>query len=241
MKKTRVVTLEDVQRAVRNCQSNMMAARYLGLQKLTWKKWAEYYKDSDGISYYEKLSNKNGKGLKKSNKKPREIINDVLEGKVPIWWISKKDFHTVLITEGFFEEKCDRCGFCERRELDLKVPLILRYKDGNQKNAKLDNLHFLCYNCYFITVGDVFKETQLKAMQNYNWNIGSRIEEIDLPEVFEDEYNKSIGLSLEVVDKEEKIEDYVRDKKKITVEDVKDELDEKDENFGMDLVSFLKK
>jgi hypothetical protein len=50
--------------------------------------------------------------------------------------------------------------------IDYKVPLLLNYKDRNDKNWQLDNLELLCYNCYFINVGDVFTSKQLKGIED---------------------------------------------------------------------------
>ena len=36
------------------------------------------------------------------------------------------------------------------------MPLLLAFKDGNKKNFLKDNLDMLCYNCYFLQIGDIF-------------------------------------------------------------------------------------
>jgi len=48
------------------------------------------------------------------------------------------------------------------------VPLIINFFDGNAKNWKLENLELLCYNCYFLNVGNVWSDNQLQQMEDYN-------------------------------------------------------------------------
>ena len=34
------------------------------------------------------------------------------------------------------------------------MPLLIDFSDGNLNNRKLDNIRPLCYNCFFLLVGD---------------------------------------------------------------------------------------
>ena len=52
-------------------------------------------------------------------------------------------------------EKCNCCGFEEKRLTDGKVPLVLDFKDGDRKNHKYDNLRMLCFNCSFLLNGNL--------------------------------------------------------------------------------------
>ena len=67
-----------------------------------------------------------------------------------------------LIQEGYIEEKCNRCGHNEQRVNDYKAPLLVHFKDKNKMNWKIENIELLCYNCYFLYIGDVFNEKQIK-------------------------------------------------------------------------------
>ena len=73
-----------------------------------------------------------------------------------------------LIHESLVKEECYCCEFNERRVVDYKVPLILNFKDKNKKNWKLENLELLCYNCYFLNVGNVWSDNQLQQMEDHN-------------------------------------------------------------------------
>ena len=72
-----------------------------------------------------------------------------------------------LITEGYLLEECASCGFHERRVLDYKMPLLLHFKDGNKKNYRKENTELLCYNHFFLTVGDIFSNKQLKGIEDH--------------------------------------------------------------------------
>ena len=47
------------------------------------------------------------------------------------------------------------------------MPLLLNFKDGNKKNYKKENIELLCYNHYFLTVGDIFSDKQIKGIEDH--------------------------------------------------------------------------
>ena len=47
------------------------------------------------------------------------------------------------------------------------MPLLLHYKDNNINNYSLDNVQLLCYNHYFLTVGDIFSDKQIKGIEDH--------------------------------------------------------------------------
>ena len=77
---------------------------------------------------------------------------DILEGKYPKYPHSRLKVR--LLKNAIFEEKCDSCGYCERRVSDYSVPLLLDWIDGDRTNHKRENLRLLCYNCYYQEVGN---------------------------------------------------------------------------------------
>ena len=151
-KPAKILTKEDILRAMKMTRSNFAAARYLHVSYNHYKKYAKNYKNEDGITLLEAHKNQEGKGipkfaLKASSKIP---LMDLLEGRVPIEHFNAKEIKQRIIFEGLIEEKCSKCGMNERRVTDTKVPIILNFKDGNKKNWHLDNIEFLCYNCSFL-------------------------------------------------------------------------------------------
>ena len=44
---------------------------------------------------------------------------------------------------------------------------MLHFKDGNKKNYHLNNLEMLCYNHFFLTVGDIFSNKQIEGIEDH--------------------------------------------------------------------------
>ena len=126
----------------------MEAARLLGVSYNTYKKYARKY----GI--FEDLKNPDGTGIRKGyNIKRGKYSLDDLIGKYPdypVWKLKSR-----LLLNGYMLEKCNCCGFEEKRLTDGKVPLVLDFKDGDRKNHKYDNLRMLCFNCSFLLNGNL--------------------------------------------------------------------------------------
>ena len=38
-------------------------------------------------------------------------------------------------------------------------------EDKNKENWRIENIELLCYNCYFLYIGDVFNEKQIKHIE----------------------------------------------------------------------------
>ena len=200
----KILTKEDILRAMKMTRSNLAAARYLHVSYNHYKKYARMYKNDDGVVLLEAHKNQSGTGipkfaLKGSNKIP---LMDLLEGRVPIEHFKAKEIKERLIFEGMIEEKCAKCNFSERRIKDTKVPVILNFIDGNKKNWHLDNLEFLCYNCSFLYAASPIEEKQAEAMEDYvktrddepDWELDeAHIEHLKSLGLYEDEEQKDDG------------------------------------------------
>ena len=97
-------------------------------------------------------------------KEPR--LQDLLRGGMSIESYSVEKLKSRLLYEGLLAPECNRCGFNEARVLDLKVPLILAFKDNNKCNWMIENLEMLCYNCYYLYVGDIFTTKQVQFLED---------------------------------------------------------------------------
>lgn len=153
----KVVLESDVRRAMKHTLSNAQAAKFLGINKITYKKYASQYFDADGVSLYEKHCNPNGKGITRNHtvfRGNKYQLQDILDGKVEGYPFFK--LKTRLFNEALKEEKCECCGFEERRITDYTIPLLLTPIDGDKTNYSLDNLQVVCYNCFYLTVGNLF-------------------------------------------------------------------------------------
>ncbi len=169
MPKAKPLTKEMIMAAVNKTKSNRAAARYLNVSYVHYKKWAKLYESDTHDNLFEQHKNQSGKGipkfLKSTGKEPALI--DIIEGRVDASSFSPDKLKYRLITEGYLLEECAMCGFHERRVLDYKMPLLLHFKDGNKKNYRKENIELLCYNHYFLTVGDIFTEKQVKNIEDH--------------------------------------------------------------------------
>jgi len=198
MPKRKDFTKEQIKAAMSQTRSNRAAARYLNCSYHHYKKWAKLYK-SDKEEYdtlFDEHLNQSGKGIPKflrgSGKEPALI--DIIEGRANAASFSPEKIKYRLVSEGYLKEECSNCGFHERRVLDYKIPLILHFKDKNKKNYRKENIEFLCYNCYYLTIGDVFTDKQIEGIEDHkplsksevNWEIddytAQRLKELGLGE-----------------------------------------------------------
>lgn len=165
----RTLDRETVERAIRETNSNAQAARYLGIHINSWKKYASMYRDGDtGKTLYELHNNKFGLGTTDKvlkGRKTRATIYDVVEGIVPAKSFRPGDLKAMIMKEGLLEDRCACCGFVERRISDGKVPLMITFRNMNRRDWSIDNLQLLCYNCWFLQVGDIMTRQQLTYLQ----------------------------------------------------------------------------
>jgi hypothetical protein len=166
---SKILTKEDIERAQTMTRSNMAASRYLHVSYNHYKKYAKMYKNEDGVTLLEAHMNQEGKGIPKhlTNGGKEPPLMDLIEGRIPIEHFDPQKVKFRIIQECLIEEKCNKCGFSERRVIDTKVPLILNHKDGNRKNYHLDNLEFLCYNCSFLYAASAITDQQVQELEGY--------------------------------------------------------------------------
>ena len=164
----------DIERAMRMTKSNKSAARYLCCSYIHFKMWAKNFKvddnDPNSLTLFEKHKNQSGKGISKflPNKGKEPALLDIIEGRVNVDSYTPEKLKNRLIQESYLEECCAYCGYKERRVIDFKIPLILNFKDSNKKNWDLSNLELLCYNHYFLYVGNVFTTKQIQHLEDFN-------------------------------------------------------------------------
>jgi hypothetical protein len=124
------------------------AARTLGISYNTYKKYAKMY----GIM--ERLKNPAGIGIdrKKHIRNRSYHIEDLINGKHPKYPLHR--FKNKMFDSGYIPRVCSCCGFSEARITDGKYPLLLDFLDGDLNNRILDNIRPLCFNCFFLLVGN---------------------------------------------------------------------------------------
>jgi len=138
----------QIKAAQEKSKSAFEAARTLGVSYNTYKKYAKMY----GV--FEDLKNPYGIGIEKAKKikNKKYHIDDIIDGKHLHYPLHK--FKNKLFDSGYVPKICSSCGFSEERITDSKMPLLIDFLDGNLNNRKLDNIRALCYNCFFLLVGE---------------------------------------------------------------------------------------
>jgi hypothetical protein len=187
---------DDIERAMRMTKSNRAAARYLNCSYTHYKRYAKNFTDENGVTLFEKHLNQSGKGISKflPNRGKEPALVDIIEGRVSVDSYTPEKLKNRLIQESYLEECCANCGFAERRVIDYKVPLILNFKDSNKKNWRIENLELLCYNHYFLYIGNIFTDKQVQHIEDYN----PSTYQSDVTWELDDYYNehlKNLGIS----------------------------------------------
>jgi len=203
MPKPKPLSKEMIVAAQANTKSNMAAARYLHVSYQHYKKYAKLYK------LFDSHKNQSGKGIPKflKGKGKEPALLDIIEGRVSAAHFTPAKIKYRLIEAGYLSEQCSMCGFQERRVLDYKMPLLLHFKDNNKSNYSQDNIELLCYNHYFLTVGDIFTEKDVKQIESHQEHFGTtekvewevddyhlqRLKELGLSDEEEDDINQYIS------------------------------------------------
>lgn len=164
----KLLTEQQIRQAMKHTKSNRAAARYLNVSFPTYALYSKTYLDQEsGKTLFEVHINRYGKGIPKfqrSAKEPR--IEQLLKAGMSVESYSIEKLKARLLYEGYLAPECTRCNFNEARILDYKVPLILSFIDGNKSNWLVENLEMLCYNCYFLYVGDIFTKKQVRYLED---------------------------------------------------------------------------
>ena len=203
MPKPKPLSKEMVVAAQANTKSNMAASRYLHVSYQHYKRYAKMYK------LFETHKNQSGKGIPKflKGKGKEPALLDIIEGRVSAAHFTPAKIKYRLIEAGYLLEQCSMCGFQERRVLDYKMPLLLHFKDNNKSNYSRENIELLCYNHFFLTVGDIFTDKDVKQIESHQelnstsdkveWEVDDyhlqRLRELGLGDDEEDEINQYIS------------------------------------------------
>jgi hypothetical protein len=213
------LTEEQIREAMANTRSNKEAARWLGITDITYKKYSKAYIDQEtGKTLFELHKNPSGKGMPKNwaGGVWKKNLDDMLIENQPI--NSKKILRLkdLIMKDGRLGYKCSACGYCEKRLTDMKVPLLLNFKNGKKSDWRIENLQWLCYNCYFLFIGNPFSNKMLERVETTP--IENTIIEEDFKEVYQlddfyYEHLKKLGLdgTGDILFKEEDIIDYKED------------------------------
>jgi hypothetical protein len=166
------ITKEDVLRAMRFTKSVRAAAKYLGCSYQHLKPYMKLFRVEDGDpsspTLFEVHKNQTGKGIPKflPNRRKEPNVKRIFEEGTGWESFTADKIRIRGVAEGYLKDECYCCGFHERRVTDYKIPLLLHFKDGNKCNYLRDNLEQLCYNCYFLQVGEVLSPDQIRSVED---------------------------------------------------------------------------
>jgi len=165
------LTKEVLLSAMEKTKSVKAMTRYLHCSYPHVKMWMKHYKDEEtGKTLFELHKNQCGKGIPKHlsshpNRKAEPSLQGIVEGRISAAHFDPQKIKIRLIEQNYLEERCYKCNFHERRVTDYKMPLFLHFKNGDHNYYHLDNLQMLCYNCYFLFVGEIFSDRDEKQIE----------------------------------------------------------------------------
>ena len=198
----KIVLLEsDIREAMKYTKSNAAAARYLKISYIIYRKWAKKYIDSEsGKSLFEVHLNPTGVGIPNYENRGRRpsgkgnkvySLKQVLNNEVPNYPVNKLKHR--LWRAGYKTRECESCGFSETRITDGEVPLTVAHKNGDRGDYSLENLEILCYNCYFLQVGNPWGIRRWDYVKNgaigQTYRINANIENAEV-----DEYGNPLNI-----------------------------------------------
>jgi hypothetical protein len=172
MPASKVISKEDILRAMRFTKSNRAAARYLGCSYQHYKPYAKLFRvdelDPNSPTLFDTHKNQSGRGIPKflPDRRREPNVKNIVETGTGWESFSVEKIKSRLIAEGYLKDECYHCGFCERRVTDYKIPLLLNFKDGNKYNYLLNNLELLCYNDYFLLITDPLTPDQVREVED---------------------------------------------------------------------------
>jgi hypothetical protein len=164
-------TKSQIETAMRYTKSVRAAARYLGCSYQHLKPYMKLFRvddnDINSPTLFDAHKNQNGKGIPKflPNRRKEPNVKRIFEEGTGWESFTAEKIRIRGIAEGFLKDECNSCGFNERRITDYKVPLLMGFKDGNKCNYLINNVELLCYNCYFLYVGEVLTPDQIRDVE----------------------------------------------------------------------------
>ena len=170
----KILSKEEILNALDVCMSSAAAARYLKVSYNTFKKYAKLHN-----VWIQGGKNSSGKGIPRvhTNSKRLLSLEKLLSGGMNGKKLNLKKLKDRLVRELVYEEKCDNCGYDEKRITDQRAPLVLTFYDGDRQNYKKENMRLLCYNCRHNLVGNLTGKQMEYIIDPTSGNI---IEKLDL-------------------------------------------------------------
>jgi len=218
---------EIIRGAMRNTRSNKEAAQWLRVSYKTWKKYAKMYIDQQTGRSLFNLHLSNGTSIPKARTKKTknsfqfvELGYQLIKGQTAT---PKRidQLASRLMKDGRLGYSCSECGYCSKRPIDMKMPLMINFINGDRSDWTESNLRWVCYNCAFILALDFTNRNKRQILQ------GTAPESPDAPQESESFYKiddfylehlKSLGIGQLA----EKVQEPIKDDKNPLPEDLID-------------------
>lgn len=146
------LTEAQIRYAMKNSKSNSGASRFLNISLTTYEKYSKMYIDEEsGKTLWDIQKNQKGVGISKGQNilRGKYALVDILEGKYPEYSVYHLKNRLVRNGHKFnFSCNCHNCGYDERRITDNTLPIVLDHINDDWHDHTLENLRFLCYNCF---------------------------------------------------------------------------------------------
>lgn len=219
---------EIVRNAMKNTRSNKEAAAWLRIGYKTWKKYAKSYIDPiTGRSLFDMHTAVGGKGVpkvmnpkNKANPVALELGYQLIKGQYctpkRIAELTKR-----LMKDGRLGFCCAECGFAQKRPIDMKMPLLLNFKNNDKTDWTEENLRWLCYNCSFLLALDYSTKTSREILQSIAPESPDAPEEVKSFYNIDDFYIEHLK-SLGVKDLAEDVKPIQKDEKNPDLDDLID-------------------
>lgn len=194
------LTEQQIREAMANSRSNKEAARWLGITDITYKKYAKGYIDeTTGKTLFQLHMNQSGKGMPKNwtGGKWKKSLDEMLVENQPINSKRIVRLKELLMIDGRLGYQCSACKYGEKRLTDMKAPLLLNFKNNIKSDWRIENLQWLCYNCHFLFVGDIFSNKMIQkveALPLHTEGMKEEIQEVYQLDDFYYEHLKKLGL-----------------------------------------------
>jgi hypothetical protein len=191
---------QQIRDAMANSRSNKEAARWLGITDITYKKYAkEYIDEATGKNLFQLHMNQSGKGMPKNWTGGiwKKNLDDMLVQNQPINSKRIVRLKELLMIDGRLGYQCSACKYGEKRLTDMKAPLLLNFKNNKKSDWRIENLQWLCYNCHFLFVGDIFSNKMLQKVEALPLHTEGMKEEVQKVYQLDDFYYthlKKLGL-----------------------------------------------
>jgi len=164
--KRMMITKNMILEAQKHTKSNKAAAKWMGVQYNTYKKYAKQF----GV--FEQHLNPSGKGIKTKGWGSIKInIEEILFGErelPPKRW-NHRFIKQEIIKKGFWRDECHHCGYNEINLETDECCTTIDFLDGNSKNWKFDNIRLLCPNCFMSFNGWFYGSGRFCPKKDKRW------------------------------------------------------------------------